>query len=61
MEANSIAAILAMILVGLIGLSLLVWLSRLIWEIVTSPKALAILIGLFALLVGLVALQAASG
>lgn len=61
MEANSIAAILAMILVGLIGLSLLVWLSRLIWEIVTSPKALAILIGLFALLVGLVALRAASG
>lgn len=36
MEANSIAAILAMILVGLIGLSLLFWLSRLIWEIVTS-------------------------
>ena len=61
MEANAIAAILGMILVGLIGLSLLFWLSRLIWEIVTSPTAFAILIGLFALLVGLVALQAASG
>lgn len=38
MEANSIATILAMILVGLIGLSLLFWLTRLIWEIVTSPR-----------------------
>jgi hypothetical protein len=61
MEANAIAAILAMILVGLIGLSLLFWLGRLIWEIVISPTALAILIALPALLVGLVALQAASG
>lgn len=57
MEANAIAAVLGMILVGLIGLSLLFWLSRLIWEIITSPTALAILIGLFALLVGLVALH----
>jgi hypothetical protein len=61
MEANAIAAILAMILVGLIGLSLLFWLSRLIWEIVTSPVGLAILIALLALLIGLVALQAAPG
>jgi len=61
MEANSIAVILAMILVGLIGLSLLVWLGRLIWEIVTSPTALAILIGLLALLVALVALQVPRG
>ncbi len=61
MEANSIAVILAMILVGLIGLSLLVWLGRLIWEIVTSPTALAILIALLALLVALVAFQAATG
>lgn len=61
MEANAIAAILAMILVGLIGLSLLFWLSRLIWEIVTSPTALAILISLLALLVGLVALQVPQG
>jgi len=61
MEAESIAAILAMILVGLIGLSLLCWLGRLIWEIVTSPTALAILIALLALLVGLVALQVPSG
>lgn len=60
MEPNSLAAILAMILVGMIGLSLLFWLGRLIWEIVTSPTALAILIGLLALLVGLVAMQAAS-
>jgi hypothetical protein len=57
MEANSIATILAMLLVGLIGLSLLFWLGRLIWEIVTSPTAVAILISLLALLVGLVALQ----
>jgi hypothetical protein len=59
MEANAIAiaAIRGMILVGLIGLSPLFWLSRLIWEIVTSPTALAILIGLSALLVGLVALH----
>lgn len=33
------------------------WLGRLIWEIVTSPAALAILFALLALLVGLVALQ----
>jgi len=57
MEANSVATILAMILVGLIGLSLLFWLGRLIWEIVTSSTALAILIALLALLIGLVALQ----
>lgn len=61
MKTNSIAAILAMLLVGLIGLSLLFWLGRLIWEIVTSPTALAILIGLLALIVGLVALQVPQG
>jgi hypothetical protein len=61
MEANPIATALAMILVGLIGLSLLFWLGRLIWEIVTSPTALAILIALLALLVGLVALQVPQG
>lgn len=60
MEANAVVSILAIILVALIGLSLLFWLGRLIWEIVTSPTALAILISLLALLVGLVALQAAS-
>jgi hypothetical protein len=61
MEANAVALTLAVILVVLIGLSLLFWLGRLIWEIVTSPTALAILIGVLALIVGLVALQDASG
>lgn len=60
MEANAVALTLAAILVVLIGLSLLFWLGRLIWEIVTSPTALAILIGVLALIVGLVALQTAS-
>lgn len=61
MEPNSLTAILAMILVGLIGLSLLFWLGRLIWEIATSPTALAILIGLLDLLAALVALQVPQG
>jgi hypothetical protein len=37
MEANSAATLLAMLLVGLIGLSFLFWLGRLILEIVTAP------------------------
>ena len=54
MGANFISTILAIVPIGMIGLSLLFWLGRLIWEIATSPTALAIPIGLVALLVGLV-------
>jgi hypothetical protein len=61
METDPLVTILAMILVGLIALSVLFWFIRLVWGVVSSPTALAILLALLALLVGFVALQATSG
>lgn len=55
MEPDSGFSLVLVILVGLIGLSLIFWAARLLWEIVRSPVALAILIALLALTVSLIA------
>lgn len=55
MEPGSGFSLVLAILGGLIGLSLAFWAVRLLWEIVRSPVALAIMIALFALTVSLIA------
>lgn len=55
MEPNSILSLVLAILGCIIGLSLIYWSIRLLWEIMRSPVALAILIALFALTVSLIA------
>jgi hypothetical protein len=59
MEADSGLSVIMIILGGMIGLSLLFWALRLLWEIVRSPVALAILIALLALAVSLTTMQVA--
>jgi uncharacterized membrane protein YwzB len=58
MEADILVMTIIIILCGLIFLSLLFWALRLIWEVMRSPVAFAILVALLALTVSLTALQA---
>ena len=53
MEAHSGIAIIVTILCSLIGLSLLFWALRLIWQLIRSPVAAAMMIGLLALTISL--------
>jgi hypothetical protein len=53
MEADGGLSILIVIIGGLIGLSVLFWTLRLLWTIVRSPVALAILLALLALAVSM--------
>lgn len=55
MENELVTALLAL-LIGLIALSLLFWTFRLVWNIIRSPVAFAILLSLLALLTSLMAL-----
>lgn len=59
MEADGGVAALIILLGGLIGLSIMFWALRLVWVIVQSPVALAILLALLATVLSLTALQAA--
>jgi uncharacterized membrane protein len=59
MEAHSGITIIVALLCSLIGLSLLFWSLRLIWQVIRSPVALAMMIGLLALTISLSTLQAA--
>lgn len=54
MDTSSGFSLVLAVLTGLIGLSLIFWAVRLVWEIVRSPVALAILIALLALTVSLI-------
>jgi hypothetical protein len=54
MDTSSGFSLVLAVLTGLIGLSLIFWAARLVWEIVRSPVALAILIALLALTVSLI-------
>ena len=54
MDTSSGFSLVLAVLAGLIGLSLIFWAVRLVWEIVRSPVALAILIALLALTVSLI-------
>jgi hypothetical protein len=58
MEADILVMTIITILGALIFLSLLFWALRLIWEVMRSPVAFAILVALLALTVSLTALQA---
>jgi uncharacterized membrane protein len=58
MEAHSGIAIIVILLCSLIGLSLLFWSLRLIWQVIRSPLALAMMIGLLALTISLTTVQA---
>ena len=61
MEPNSGATIIIVFLGGLIALSVLFWVLRLLWEIIRSPTAMAILIALLALTISLMAVRMTSG
>jgi hypothetical protein len=58
MEADIIVVTIVTLLGGLIFLSVLFWTLRLIWEVISSPVAFAIILALLALTVSLTALQA---
>ncbi len=60
MEPNSGATIIIVFLGGLIALSVLFWVLRLMWEIIRSPTAMAILIALLALTFSMMAMQITS-
>lgn len=60
MEADGSVSVLIILLGGLIGLSILFWALRLVWVIVQSPVALAILLALLAIVLSLTALQVAN-
>jgi hypothetical protein len=60
MEPNSGATIIIVFLGGLIALSVLFWVLRLLWEIIRSPTAMAILIALLALTFSMMAMQITS-
>lgn len=60
MEADGGVSVLIVLLGGLIGLSVLFWTLRLIWGIVQSPVALAILLALLALVISMTDLQVAN-
>lgn len=60
MEADGGVSVLIILLGGLIGLSILFWALRLVWVIVQSPVALAILLALLAIVLSLTALQVAN-
>jgi hypothetical protein len=60
MEPNSGVTIIIVFLGGLIALSVLFWVLRLLWEIIRSPTAMAILIALLALTFSLMAMQITS-
>lgn len=60
MEADGGVSALIILLGGLIGLSILFWALRLVWVIVQSPVALAILLALLAIVLSLTALQVAN-
>jgi hypothetical protein len=61
MEPNSGVTIIIVFLGGLIALSVLFWVLRLLWEIIRSPTAMAILIALLALTISLMAVRMTSG
>ena len=60
MEPNSGATIIIVFLGGLIALSVVFWVLRLLWEIIRSPTAMAILIALLALTFSMMAMQITS-
>ena len=60
MEPYGGASVLIILLGGLIGLSILFWALRLVWVIVQSPVALAMLLALLAIVLSLTALQVAN-
>ena len=60
MEPNSGATIIIVFLGGLIALSVLFWVLRLLWEIIRSPTAMAILLALLALTFSMMAMQITS-
>jgi len=60
MEPNSGVTIIIVFLGGLIALSVLFWVLRLLREIIRSPTAMAILIALLALTFSLMAMQITS-
>lgn len=60
MEADGGVSVLIIVLGGLIGLSVLFWALRLVWAIIQSPVALAILLALLALVLSMTALQIAN-
>lgn len=60
MEADGGVSALIIVLSSLIGLSVLFWALRLVWAIVQSPVALAILLALLALVISMTALHVAN-
>jgi hypothetical protein len=60
MEPNSGVTIIIVFLGGLIALSVLFWVLRLLWEIIRSPTAMAILIALLALTISMMAMRITS-
>lgn len=54
---EAIYTIMIVILAGLVGLAVLMWVLGLIWRIIRSPAAIAIVIGLLALTISLMVLQ----
>ena len=58
---NPLVAIILAILIGLIVLSVLYWTMRVIWNVMQSPVALALLVGSLALTTSLIAISAPPG
>lgn len=49
MDQESIQAVILLVLFGLVGLSVALWVLRQVWSIVNTPVAIAILLGIIAI------------
>ena len=49
MDSQTIQTVILLVFLSLIGLSVLLWVVKQIWMIITTPVAIAILIGLLAI------------
>ncbi len=49
MDQESIQAVILLVLFGLVGLSVALWVLRQVWSIVNTPVAIAILLGVIAI------------